>query len=67
MGTNVGNGTLQIFLTGVKNVLPPFIDMFQIVTVSQVCKSGHTVILKEHWQACYYKNSFFILLCKRLL
>lgn len=59
IGTNFGNGTLKIFLTSVKNVLPPFIDMFQTGSVSQVCKSGHTVILNEHWQGCYYKNSFF--------
>lgn len=58
IGTNFGNGTLKIFLTSVKNVLPPFIDTFQTGSVSQVCKSGHTVILKEHWQGCYYKNSF---------
>lgn len=32
IGPNFGNGTLKIFVISVKNVLPPFIGMFQTVT-----------------------------------
>lgn len=53
MGANFGNGTLKVFLASVKNVLPPFTDMSQTVTISEVCKSGHSIVLKEHWQGCY--------------
>lgn len=33
--------------------------MFQTVSVSQVCKFGHAVILEERCQRCFYKNHFF--------
>lgn len=61
IGTNFGNGKLKIFLTTVKNVLPPLTGMFQTVSVSEVCKFGHNVILKECCQGCFLQGLFILL------